>query len=332
MEFTLPIVWALILAFSVLLYVILDGFDLGVGMLFGFAPTETHRRTYMNAVAPVWDGNETWLLVTGAGLFGAFPVVYSVLLPAFYLPLILMLIALVFRGVAFEFRYKTVRWRAIWDLGFIVGSFLAAFVQGAAVGAIVEGIPVADDRFAGGAFIWLSPFSVLCGLGLILGYMLLGATWLVFKTEGDARDWARRRVFKLLIAVLVFLVFAFIYVAVTRPDIIRLWIDRWPMLIFPIIGAVATIALVAALRQRNDVVPFLMTALIFVCAFGTLAVSFWPYMIPHSITISDAAAPTLSLEFMFYGAAIVVLPVMLIYTAVVYTVFHGKVGADEGYH
>jgi cytochrome d ubiquinol oxidase subunit II len=179
--------WLAVLAISILIYVLLDGLDLGVGILFGLTPDENWRRTMLSTVAPIWDGNETWLVVAGVVLWGAFPVVYATVLSAFYLPLLLMLAGLIFRGVAFEFRYKAERLRWIWDAGFAGGSLLAAFTQGAAVGALVEGLPVADNRFVGGAFGWLSPYALLCGVGLIIGYSLLGASWLVKKSDGELR-------------------------------------------------------------------------------------------------------------------------------------------------
>lgn len=333
MEAHLPLIWALILGLAVLIYVTLDGFDLGVGILFGTTRNETARRNMMAAIAPVWDGNETWLIVVGAGLYACFPLVYSVLLPAFYLPLTLLLVALILRGVAFEFRYKTVRGRWIWDWGFFLGSLLATFVQGAAVGAMVGELPVVGGRFVGGSFDWLTPFAVACGIGLVFGYMLLGATWLVLKTEGDVHTWARRRILPLLAAVLVFLLIATIYSLASDLRIMGRYLDRPWLFVFPALGAVATIVLFFSARAgRSDCTPFAMAALIFLSAFATMAASFWPYMVPFTITIADAAAPPQSLKFMFYGAGIVVLPVILIYTAVVYWVFRGKVRPDVEYH
>lgn len=333
MEAHLPVIWALILGLAVLIYVVLDGFDLGVGILFGTTRDEHARRQMMAAIAPVWDGNETWLVVTGAGLYACFPLVYSVLLPAFYLPLTLLLVALILRGVAFEFRYKTVRGRWLWDLGFSVGSLLAAFVQGAAVGAMVGELPVVGRRFVGGPFEWLTPFAVACGIGLVIGYMLLGATWLVLKTEGEVQAWARRRVLPLLGGVLLFLLIATVYSLAVDLRIMGRYLDRPWLFFFPALGAVASVVLFLSARsRRSDATPFAMTALIFVSAFATMAASFWPYMVPFSITIADAAAPPQSLTFMFWGAGVVVLPVILIYTAVVYWIFRGKVRSDMEYH
>ena len=219
----LAVFWAALIAFAILVYVLLDGFDLGIGILFGTTRDQNYRGQMLTAIAPFWDGNETWLVIIGASLFGAFPMVYAIFLPAFYLPVALLLLGLIFRGVAFEFRYRTERMRWLWDWGFFLGALIAGFVQGAAIGTMVQELPVVDGRFAGASFVWLTPFSVLCGVGLVLGYALLGATWLVLKTGGPLRDWAYRRVRWLLVGVLAFLVLAFVF-AVTRH--LRV-MDRW---------------------------------------------------------------------------------------------------------
>jgi cytochrome d ubiquinol oxidase subunit II len=252
MDAMLPTIWAGILAFAILVYVVLDGFDLGIGVLFGTTGNETYRRQMMASVAPVWDGNETWLLVVGAGLFGAFPIVYAIFLSALYLPVILLLIALIFRGVAFEFRYKSESMRWLWDWGFFLGSAVATFVQGAAIGAMVNELPVEDGRFVGSAFFWLTPFAVCCGIGLILGFCLLGATWLILKTEGELRAWAYRRAPWLLGAVLAFLVVVFAYALVLQLDVMQRWIERPVLWIFPAIGAAATAGCVLGIRARSD--------------------------------------------------------------------------------
>ena len=330
--FDLPTIWALIIAFAILLYVMLDGFDLGIGMLFGTTSDEDFRRTMMGAVAPVWDGNETWLVFVGANLYAGFPLAYSILLPAFYLPVTLLLVALILRGVAFEFRYKTARLRWLWDASFILGSLVAAFVRGAAVGAIVDGLPIMNGRFVGGAFSWLSPFAVACGVGLVIGYMLIGAGWLVLKTQGPLRDWAYLRLLPLASALLLFLVLAFGYAATAELSVMHRWIDRPWLAIFPLIGALASIGLLIGVRRRRDWVPFTSIAAIFLAAFGTMAASFWPYMIPFEVTIEQAAAPASSLKFLVYGAGLFVLPIVLVYTIVVYWVFRGKVRDDVEYH
>ena len=328
----LPTVWASIIAVAILLYVMLDGFDLGVGILFGTTADEDFRRTMMGAVAPVWDGNETWLVFVGASLYAGFPLVYSILLPAFYLPLTVLLIALILRGVAFEFRYKTERWRWVWDAGFFFGSLIAAFVQGAAVGAIVDGLPVADGRFVGGPFSWLSPFAVACGLGLIVGYMLIGAGWLVLKATGGLRDWAYVRLLPMAAALFLFLCVALGYALTADLAVMHRWIDRPWLAVFPVVGILAVLGLLRGVRQRIDWLPFTAVAVIFIAAFATMAASFWPYMIPFSVSIAEAAAPESSLEFLIFGAGLFILPVVLAYTAIVYWIFRGKVGEDMHYH
>ncbi len=328
----MQIYWAGLIAFSILVYVILDGFDLGVGILFGTTENESFRGTMMSAIAPVWDGNETWLILVGASLFGAFPMIYAIFLPAFYLPVALLLFALIFRGVAFEFRYRTEKRRWLWDWGFFLGSMIAAFVQGAAVGTMVQELPVVDGQYAGGSFEWVNGFSILCGVGLVIGYALLGASWLVLKTTGPLQDWAYVRVGWLLLGVLVFLVLAFVFALDADLRVMNRWSESPWLIVFPAIGALATIGLfVGCRRRRSDHLPFVMTAIIFATSFLTLAGSFWPYMIPFSVTIQDAAAPPQSLSFMFYGAGLVVFPVVLIYTAVVYWIFRGKVSEQAEY-
>jgi cytochrome bd ubiquinol oxidase subunit II len=316
--------WVLLLAVSILLYALLDGADLGVGMLFGLARGEATRRVLLRAVAPIWDGNETWLLVTGVILWGAFPPVYSTLLSAFYLPLFLMLAGLILRGVAFEFRDNTQRMRWIWDLSFAGGSVVATFMQGVTVGALVEGLRVTNGQYSGGDFGWFTPFAALCGVGLCLGYALLGACWLAKKCEAEVRDAAHRQIPVLAVSVLVFLAVVFVYALAEHLPILHRWIDRPYLFIFPAIGAIAAIVLARSILSHNDDWPFYMVALIFVSAFGTLALSFWPYLIPFVITIDEAAAPQSSLMFMFWGG-VVVFPLMLVYTLVSYSVFRGKI-------
>lgn len=322
--------WVAILAISILVYVLLDGFDLGVGILFGLTPDETQRRVMLSTVAPIWDGNETWLVVAGVVLWGAFPIVYATLLAAFYLPLLLMLTGLILRGVAFEFRYKAERLRWIWDAGFFGGSLVAAFTQGMAVGALVAGLPISNGRYVGGPFGWLSLFAVLCGIGLCIGYSLLGACWLVKKSEGELREAVYYRLHYLAIGLLAFLVIVFGYALLAHLQVMARWFERPYLVVFPVIGAVAAIVLARRLLRREDHAPFYMVAVIFTAAFGTLAISFWPYMIPFSITIEEAASPHSSLAFMFWGAGLFVFPLMLIYTAIGYSVFRGKVKPSPG--
>jgi cytochrome d ubiquinol oxidase subunit II len=324
--------WVAILAVSILLYVLLDGFDLGIGILFDFTADEQRRRAMMSAVAPVWDGNETWLVVAGVVLWGAFPVVYATVFSAFYLPLLVMLAGLILRGVAFEYRNKTGPLRWIWDAGFAGGSLVAAFMQGLTVGALVEELPIVNGYYTGGEFGWLSPFALLCGVGLCLGYALLGACWLVRKCEGDVREAAYRLIPALAIGLLAFLVIVFGYALADNLRVVHRWLERPYLFVFPAIGVIAALVAAESVRSRRDGVPYYMVAIIFAAAFGTLAISFWPYMIPFSITIAEAAAPHSSLAFMFWGAGIVVFPLMLVYTAISYTVFRGKVSTTADHY
>jgi cytochrome bd ubiquinol oxidase subunit II len=319
---SLALFWAAVIAFAIIVYVILDGFDLGVGVLFGVAENEARRDHMLATIAPFWDGNETWLVVIGASLFAAFPTAYSVFLPAFYIPVLLMLFGLIIRGVAFEFRYRGAK--AFWDSAFCLGSVIAAFVQGAAVGAMIRGIQVKDGQFAGGSFDWLSPLPVLTGIGLVIGYGLLGAGWIVLKSDGELREWARRRIPWLTLTLLVVLIVAFGAALANRERIGADLSDRLWGLIFPGIGLLAMAGILIGVRQRRDSMPFAMTVAFFIASFLTLAVLFWPYMIPYQVTVADAAAPEKSLSFLFWGAGVFVLPVIVIYTAVVYWAFRGK--------
>src|SRR3954465_1878198 len=328
---TLALFWAAVIAVAILFYVILDGFDIGVGILFGVTRDEAKRGQMMTAIAPFWDGNETWLVVIGASLFAAFPTVYAVFLGAFYLPVLLMLFGLIFRGIAFEFRYRSAGMRRFWDGGFFYGSVLVAFVQGAAVGAMMRGVPVVNMQYAGGAFDWLHPFPVLTGIGLVLGYALLGAGWLAFKTEGTLRDWAYARIPWLVagaFAVLGLAVIVSLTIDAAAIAQSNLRLRRWGLL-FPILSLAALLAVLAGARARCDGVPFTMTVAFFVAAFLTLGVMLWPYMIPYALTVADAAGPEASLRFFFHGG-IVVLPVIAAYTIGVYWVFRGKIDRFEG--
>jgi cytochrome bd ubiquinol oxidase subunit II len=321
----LTIFWAGVIAFSILMYVLLDGFDLGVGILFGTTPAEEHRQAMLNTIAPFWDGNETWLVIIGASLFAAFPVVYAVFLGAFYIPVLLLLIGLIFRGIAFEFRGRAKQMLWLWDGGFFLGSVVVAFVQGAAVGGMLRGIPVTGGQFAGNAFDWVHPFPILTGIGMVFGYALLGASWLVLKSEGVIRDWAYTRIPWLAAGVLVVLGLAFTVSLTVDAGAIaqsNLRTRSWG-LIFPIVGFAALLGTIVAARARRDRVPFALALVFFVASYLTLGVMLWPYMIPYSVTIADAAAPDASLGFLFYGG-IIVLPVIVAYTVGVYWVFRGK--------
>jgi cytochrome bd ubiquinol oxidase subunit II len=322
--------WIVLLAVSIQLYVLLDGVDLGVGMLFILMRGEEERRDLLGAVAPIWDGNETWLVVSGVILWGAFPVVYATLLSAFYLPIFFMLAALILRGVAFEYRHQTQRMRWVWDLSFSGGSVAASFVQGVMVGSLVEGLKVADGRYSGGDFGWFSPFALLCGIGLCFGYTLLGACWIVKQCNNEVRDVAREWVRILAIGVLAFLVVVFVFALAEHLPILHRWIDRPYLFMFPAIGAIAALALARSVMARKNRWPVYMVSLIFISAFGTLALSFWPYMIPFMITVDEAAAPQSSLAFMFWAGA-VVFPLMLLYTLVSYSVFKTSIshGAEH---
>ncbi|HMN76182.1 MAG TPA: cytochrome d ubiquinol oxidase subunit II [Burkholderiaceae bacterium] len=321
----LALFWAGVIALAILVYVILDGFDLGVGILFGTTRDESKRAALMRTIAPFWDGNETWLVIVGAGLFATFPAVYAVFMGAFYVPVLLLLFGLIFRGVAFEFRERAQRMRGLWDRGFFVGSVVVAFVQGAAVGAMLRGIAVHDGQYAGGSFDWLHPFALLTGAGLVCGYALLGAGWVVLKSEGALRDWARARIRPLAVLVFVVIGLAFAVVLFSDAGAVaqgQLRGRAWGQA-FPLAGAAALAAAALGARARHDGWPFACTVLFFLCAYLTLGVMFWPYMVPYALTIADAAAPEPSLRFLFYGG-VVVLPVIVVYTAGVYWVFRGK--------
>jgi cytochrome d ubiquinol oxidase subunit II len=325
----LALFWAAVIAVAILVYVILDGFDLGVGMLFGTTRDASLRTQMMDSIAPVWDGNETWLVVIGASLYAAFPVVYAVFLGAFYIPVLLLLFGLIFRGIAFEFRLRSQRMRGLWEWGFFIGSTVVAFVQGAAVGAMMRGVAVANNQYAGGAFDWLAPFPVFTGIGLVLGYALLGAAWLVLKTEGALRELALRRIRWLAGALVLVLALAFL-VVLDDSELARsnLRTRPWGM-VFPLLGALALARVLLGARHGRDMLPFALTALFFVSAFLTLGVMYWPYMVPYSITVADAATAEASLSFLFYGAGLFVLPVIAIYTVVVYWILRGKVRKSQ---
>jgi cytochrome d ubiquinol oxidase subunit II len=323
----LALFWVGVIAAAILLYVILDGFDIGVGILFGTTRDEAKRGQMLTSIAPFWDGNETWLVVVGASLFAAFPAVYAVFLGAFYLPVLLMLFGLIFRGIAFEFRYRSAGMRWLWDWGFFVGSMVVAFVQGAAIGAMMRGIPVENAQYAGTAFGWLHPFSVLTGIGLVLGYPLLGAGWLVLKSEGVLRAWAYARIPWLAAAVSTVLGLAFIVAVTVDAAALSQGISRlqgWGF-VFPIAGVAALLGVFAGARARHDLAPFAFTSLFFVASYLTLGVMMWPYMVPYTITVANAAAPNASLQFLFYGG-VAVLPVIALYTIGIYWIFRGKTG------
>jgi cytochrome d ubiquinol oxidase subunit II len=330
----LATVWAFIIAFAVFVYVVMDGFDLGLGILFPLFATKADRDIIMNTVAPVWDGNETWLVLGGGGMMAAFPLAYSVLMPALYTPMIAMLIGLIFRGVAFEFRWRTQSERNRWDLAFAGGSWVAALAQGIALGAILQGIHVEGRHYAGGWWDWLTPFSILTGVSTVVGYALLGATWLVLKTEGGLRDRAYHLCWYLLFAMLA----AIGTVSIATPFLHIQYAQRWftwPNVVLtapvPIAVAAVAVALLRALANRHDSQPFYLVLALFALSYAGLGISMYPYIVPQSITIWQAAAPENSQLFMLVGVAILI-PLILGYTAWAYWVFRGKVQAGHGYH
>ena len=334
MGIELSFIWAGIIAFAVLTYVILDGFDLGIGILFPFAKSERDRATMMNSIAPIWDGNETWLVLGGGGLFAVFPLAYSIIMPALYMPIILMLLALIFRGVAFEYRWRGARWKPFWDMAFFGGSITAAFMQGIALGALVQGIKVADRAYAGGWWDWLSVFSMLTGLAVVVGYGLLGATWLIMKTENQLQRQMQGYAWYLAVGTLAFIGL----VSILTPFQDPIYFTRWFKLpgsafsvIMPVLVGVTTWALFTGLNAGRDAQPFLASLALFVLSFIGIAISFYPNIIPPSLTIVAAAAPDSSLRFALVGTVVLV-PLILAYTAYAYWVFRGKVDPDEGYH
>ena len=329
----LTIVWAFIIAFAVAAYVVMDGFDLGIGILFPRFPVGRERDQAMNAVAPVWDGNETWLVLGGGGLLAAFPLAYAIVLPALYAPLIAMLLGLVFRGVAFEARWRDPGHRRWWDLGFFAGSLVATFAQGVTLGALLQGITVEGRAYAGGWWEWLTPFSLLTGLGLVVGYALLGACWLIWKTQGPLQDQARRWARRLLPALLLALAAVSLATPFVEGQYFQRWFE-WPGLLvaipMPLLVALAAGFGWKSLSGRRDGAPFLWALALFLLAMVGLAISIWPDVIPGRVTIWQAAAPYESQLFMLVGALVLV-PVILAYTGWAYWVFRGKVG-EEGYH
>jgi cytochrome bd ubiquinol oxidase subunit II len=331
----LATVFAFIIAFAVFVYVVMDGFDLGLGILFPLFPAKTDRDVIMNSVAPVWDGNETWLVLGGGGLMAAFPLAYAVLMPAIYTPVIAMLLGLVFRGVAFEFRWRAApSKRNLWDIAFTGGSWLAALAQGIALGAVLQGVHVEGRHYAGGWWDWLTPFSILTGISLAVGYALLGATWLVLKTEGALRDKAYVLSWSLLFAMLA----AIGAVSAATPFLSVAYAQRWftwPNVILtapvPIAVAAITVLLLRSLANREDNQPFFLSLALFALSYLGLGISMYPYIVPQSITIWQAAAPESSQRFLLVGV-VVLIPLILGYTSWAYWVFRGKVRPESGYH
>ena len=336
MGIDLSIIWFVIIVFATLMYIVMDGFDLGIGILFAAVRRGEERDVMVKSVAPVWDGNETWLVLGGAGLFGAFPLAYAVIIDALSVPLTLMLIGLIFRGVAFEFRFKaTPAHRPFWDKAFLGGSLLATFTQGMVVGAVINGFPVSGRSFSGGIFDWFTPFTLFCGLGLTIAYALLGASWLVMKSE-DPLQRAMRRISRiLLLALLVAIAVISLWTPLSQPTIAARWFSL-PNLFFLLPVPLLVVAISAWLwrslgRHVSHALPFALTLALVFLGFSGLGISIWPYIIPPGITLWQAAAPPQSQGFMLVGALLII-PVILGYTFWSYYVFRGKVQPGEGYH
>lgn len=326
--------WTGLLALAVFYYVVFDGFDLGVGILYGFAPDGTERSIVMNSIAPIWDGNETWLVFGGLGLLAAFPLAFAIIIPAVYFPILIMLLALVFRGVAFEFRFKHPGLRRFWERAFCGGSAVATFAQGVVLGTFIQGFQVDGRHFAGTSFDWATPFALLTGVALIFGYGLLGAGWLVLKTEAELQEWARRAGQVCLIAVLIAIVAVSIWTPIANGDIARRWLT-WPNigLLSPVPVATALIAIAEwyALTHRLELFPFLGAVGLFLMSFIGIAISLWPMIVPYHYTLWQAASSESTQAFLLIGT-LFLLPIILMYTAWSYWVFRGKVRGEFGYH
>ena len=330
----LPDIWAILIAVAVVMYVVLDGFDLGIGILLPFRKSQADRDLTVDTVAPFWDGNETWLVLGGGGLWVAFPQAYAVIMPANYLPIIVMLLALIFRGVSFEFRVVSRPGHRWWDIAFAAGSIIAAFAQGVVLGSLIQGITVVDGAFAGGPFDWLSPFSLLCGVGVVAGYALLGATWLIARTEGSIQAESRAHARVLLVLVLGFIAAVSLWTPLAVDRIAERWFSTpniwflWPV---PIVTALVALFAWRGLARQSEYAPFIGSIVLFLLCYLGLAISTYPYIVPPSITIREAAAVPESQMFTLIGV-VFMLPVILGYTVFVYWTFRGKVRPGEGYH
>ena len=327
-------VWTVILAASVFMYVLLDGFDLGVGILFAFTHDDDRRTLMMNTVAPIWDGNETWLILGGMGLLAAFPLAFAIVIPAVYFPILLMLLGLIFRGVAFEFRLKETSQRHWWDAAFFGGSAVATFSQGVVLGMYVQGFQVSGRVFSGTSFDWLAPFPLATGMGLLFGYTLLGATWLVMKTEGDMQHWARGWARVALYGVLAFIAMVSVWTPLMHGQIAQRWFSTpnvFYLALVPIATALIAFATWRALRRDADYVPFVGAMALFVMCYLGLGISLFPYVVPYAVTLWDAAATPSTQMFLLIGT-LFLLPIIFTYLGWSYYVFRGKVTADVGYH
>lgn len=334
MSIDLVPLWTLILGIGVFFYVMLDGFDLGVGILYGFAPDTASRNLVMNSIAPIWDGNETWLVLGGLGLLAAFPLAFAIIIPAVYFPILIMLLALIFRGVAFEFRFRDAERRTFWDHAFNYGSLAATFAQGIVLGAFIQGFKVDGRHFTGGSFDSFTPFSILTGLALVFGYALLGAGWLIIKTEGALQEMARRAGRWALLGTLVCVGIVSIWTPLADADIAQRWFST-PNIYFlspvPIVTALLALVEWRALNGKRDFLPFLAALGLFLMSYIGIAISLWPMIVPHRYTLWQAASAPGTQAFLLLGT-LFLLPVILAYTAWSYWVFRGKVRADIGYH
>lgn len=330
----LPLIWGLLIAAAVFLYVSLDGFDLGCGILFPFAPSDKCRNKIMNSIAPFWDGNETWLVLGGGGLFAVFPVAYSIIMPALYLPIIFMLLGLIFRGVAFEFRFKASEYeRKLWDFSFHAGSLLATFMQGIILGNFVQGIEVEDRNFSGGPLDWANGFSIITGLALIFGYALLGATWLIMKTNDDTQQWARNVARYVLVYVGISMSIISISMPFVEQEITDLWFSLpnfYYLLPIPLITAVTFIKLWFDIRSNKEIMPFILAIILFFLGYLGLGISLYPWIVPFEYTLWDAAAAPTSQSLLLIGT-VFLLPIILSYTAYSYYVFRGKSSHETNY-
>jgi cytochrome d ubiquinol oxidase subunit II len=330
----LALVWSVILAFAVYAYVVLDGFDLGIGVLAPLARSNEEEDTMIDAIAPVWDGNETWLVLGGGGLFAAFPLAYAIIMPALYAPVIAMLLALIFRGVAFEFRHRAPAHRRHWTWSFVLGSYVATFAQGVALGTFIQGIEVEGRSYAGGWFDWLTPFSLFTGAALVFGYALLGACFLILKTEGRLQDRMFRLATPLGAIVLAFIGAVSLWTPLLSAEIADRWFS-WPNVVLlspvPLLVAALALAFHRSVQTRREGWPFTIAILLFLVSYAGLGISLFPYVVPRAVTIWAAAAPDASLAFLLAGTAVLI-PIILAYSAYSYWVFRGKVEPGGGYH
>jgi cytochrome d ubiquinol oxidase subunit II len=326
--------WTLVLALAVFMYVLLDGFDLGVGILFPFAPSDRARDLMMASVAPIWDGNETWLVLGGIALFAAFPLAFAIVIPALYFPVLAMLLGLIFRGVAFEFRPTAETSKKRWDQAFFAGSVVATFAQGCVLGKFVSGFEVQGRQYAGTSLDWIEPFVLAVGVGLLFGYALLGATWLVMKTDGELQAWARRCARVCLFGVLAFIGMVSLWTPLLEPRIAERWFS-WPNIVWlapvPVVTGLIAWSLWRTLARGHDIIPFIAAMGLFAMCYLGLAISLFPYVVPHVLTLWDAAAAPSSQAFLLLGT-LFLLPIILMYTGWSYWVFRGKVRGDVGYH